>query len=117
MYPAGAYERLMDAGLVASPDQDVDVVVPSSEPTDPQVDSPAAEEPVLQTCRLESARSVSDHGQSSAVVTRLLLRHGPLKRARARVYERSPTQCALPARGPSARDMLTGMECVLNAAM
>ena len=48
MDPAGSLERLVDTGLVLSPNQDVDVVVRSSKPADPQVDGPVAEEPVLQ---------------------------------------------------------------------
>ena len=72
MDPAGSLERLVDRGLVLSPNQDVDVVVGSSEPADPQVDGPAAEEPVLQLRRVQCAGSTRDHRQSSIEVTRLL---------------------------------------------
>ena len=47
-------EYLVDAALVASPDQDVDVLVRSRKPAHPQVDGPAPQEPVLQPRPVQS---------------------------------------------------------------
>jgi hypothetical protein len=72
---AGCLERLVDTGLVPSPDQYVNIVVWTSEPTDPQVDGPTAEEPVLQSGVIQGAGGAFDHQQSPVILSRLL-RHG-----------------------------------------
>ncbi len=63
---------LVDTSLVVSPNEDIDVVVRASEPADPQVDGPTAEEPVLQARRVQRAGGTPERRQPTFVLRRLV---------------------------------------------